>query len=70
MFEQCVDTSLNGLVKGKGDVFHIPKLAEVSDAAKAAETLVTYAASTHAKSDLTIDQHRYAAKLVKLLPSA
>jgi len=49
---------------------HIPKLAEVSDAAKAAETLVTYAASTHAKSDLTIDQHRYAAKLVKLLPSA
>jgi len=69
VFEQCVDTSLNGLVKGRGDVFHIPKLAEVSDAAKAAETIVTYAASTHAKSDLTIDQHRYAAKLVEDIAS-
>jgi len=69
VFEQCVDTSLNGLVKGRGDVFHIPKLAEVSDAAKAAETLVTYSASTHAKSDLTIDQHRYAAKLVEDIAS-
>jgi len=69
VFEQCVDTSLNGLVKGRGDVFHIPKLAEVSDAAKAAETLVTYAVSTHAKSDLTIDQHRYAAKLVEDIAS-
>lgn len=65
VFEQCVDTSLSGLVKGRGDVFHIPTMAEVSDAAKAAETLVTYAASTHAKVDLTIDQHRYAAKLVE-----
>ena len=64
-----MDTSLNGLVKGRGDVFHIPKLAEVSDAAKAAETIVTYAASTHAKSDLTIDQHRYAAKLVEDIAS-
>ena len=65
VFEQIVDNSLNGLVKGKGDVFHIPKLAEVSDAAKAAETLVTYAASTHGESQLTVDQHRYAAKLVE-----
>ena len=65
VFEQCVDTSLSGLVKGRGDVFHIPTMAEVSDAAKAAETIVTYAASTHAKVDLTIDQHRYAARLVE-----
>jgi len=69
VFEQCVDTSLNGLVKGKGDTFHIPKLAEVADAAKAAETLVTYAAGTHAKADLSIDQHRYAAKLVEDIAS-
>ena len=52
VFEQCVDTSLNGLVKGRGDVFHIPKLEEVSDAAKAAETIVTYGASTQANNDL------------------
>ena len=48
---------------------HIPKLAEVSDAAKAAETLVTYASSTHAKVDLTIGEHRYSAKLVEDIAS-
>lgn len=65
VFEQCVDTSLNGAVKGRGDVFHIPKLAETSDAAKSAETLVTYAANTHGEAQLTVDQHRYAASLVE-----
>ena len=70
VFEQVVDSSLNGLVKGRGDVFHIPKLSEDSDAAKSAETLVTYSANTHGEAQLTIDQHRYVAKLVNLLPSA
>ena len=46
-------------------MFHIPKLAEASDAAKSAETLVTYSASTHGEAQLTIDQHRYVAKLVE-----
>jgi len=44
---------------------HIPKLAEASDAAKSAETLVTYSANTHGESQLTIDQHRYVASLVE-----
>ena len=65
VFEQVVDSSLNGLVKGRGDVFHIPKLAEASDAAKSAETLVTYSASTHGEAQLTINQHRYVAKLIE-----
>ena len=65
VFEQVVDSSLNGLVKGRGDVFHIPKLAEASDAAKSAETLVTYSASTHGEAQLTIGEHRYVAKLIE-----
>lgn len=46
-------------------MFHIPKLSEDSDAAKSAETLVTYTANTHGEVQLTIDQHRYVAKLVE-----
>jgi len=65
VWESCVDTSLNGLVKGRGDNFNIPKLAEASDAAKAAETIVTYAANTHGTAQLTINQHRYVASLVE-----
>ena len=65
VWEQVVDSSLNGLVKGQGDVFHIPKLAEDADGAKSAGSAVSFAANTHAKADLTIDQHRYSAKLVE-----
>ena len=65
VWEQVVDTSLNGLVKGQGDIFHIPKLAEDADSAKSAGSAVTYAANTHGVANLTIDQHRYSAKLVE-----
>ena len=44
---------------------HIPKLAEDADGAKSAGSAVSFAANTHAKADLTIDQHRYSAKLVE-----
>ena len=36
VWEQVVETSLNGLVKGQGDIFHIPKLSEDADSAKSA----------------------------------
>ena len=65
VFEQLVDTSLSGLVKGRGDVFHIPKLAADADAAKQASTPVSFSANTHGESQLTIDQHRYVAKMVE-----
>jgi len=65
VFEQVVDTSMSGLVKGRGDVFHIPKLAEDADAAKSTETIVTYSANDHGESTLTMNQHRYVAKIVE-----
>ena len=65
VFEQLVDTSLSGLVKGRGDVFHIPKLAADADAAKQASTPVNFSANTHGEAQLTIDQHRYVAKMVE-----
>lgn len=69
VFEKLVDTSLNGLVKGRGDVFHIPKLAADADAAKTAQTPVNFSANTHGESQLTIDQHRYVAKMVEDMAS-
>lgn len=56
-------------MKGRGDVFHIPKLAEDSDAAKSAGSAVTFSANTHGESQLTIDQHRYVGKLIEDIAS-
>jgi len=64
VWENLVDSSLSGTVKAMGDTFRIPKLAEDSDAAKAAGTEVTFAANTHGSVSLVIDQHRYSAKLI------
>ena len=64
VWENLVDSSLSGQAKAMGDTFHIPKLAEDADAAKGAGTEVTFAANTHGTVALTIDQHRYAAKLI------
>ena len=69
VFEQLVDSSYSELVKGRGDTFHIPKLAESSDAAKSAGSAVTFSADTHGEAQLTIDQHRYAAKLIEDIAS-
>ena len=69
VFEQLVDSSYSELVKGRGDVFHIPKLAEDSDAAKSAGSAVTFSANTHGESQLTIDQHRYVGKLIEDIAS-
>ena len=64
VWENLVDSSLSGQAKAMGDTFHIPKLAEDADAAKAAGTEVTFAANTHGTVALVIDQHRYSAKLI------
>jgi len=64
VWENLVDSSLSGLVKAMGDTFHIPKLAEDADAAKAAGTEVTFAANTHGTVPLVISEHRYSAKLI------
>tara|TARA_R110002020_G_scaffold137792_2_gene307353 strand:+ start:6416 stop:7255 length:840 start_codon:yes stop_codon:yes gene_type:complete len=68
VFEQLVDSSYSEIVKGRGDVFHIPKLTETSDAAKGGSA-VTFSADTHGEAQLTVDQHRYAAKLIEDLSS-
>jgi len=65
VWEGLVDSSLSGAVKAMGDTFHIPKLAEDSDAAKAGDTEVTFSANTHGTVPLVIDQHRYSAKLIE-----
>jgi len=62
--ENLVDSSLNGLVKAQGDVFHIPKYAVDSAVTKTAGTALTAAASTHTESTLTVDQHKAVYKIV------
>jgi hypothetical protein len=53
----------SSLVQGKGDTLHIPTVQEVASAAKAANTSVDYTANVETSIDLSIDQHKYAAKL-------
>lgn len=53
----------SSLVKGKGDTLHIPTIQEVSSADKSANTSVEYTANVETTVDLSIDQHKYAAKL-------
>lgn len=44
-----------------GDIFHIPNLYEIAAASKAAGTDVTYTANTEAVTNITVNQHYYAA---------
>ena len=53
----------SSLVQGRGDVLHIPTVQEVATDDKAANTAVEYTANVETDIDLTIDQHKYAAKL-------
>lgn len=52
---------LDSQVKGKGDVIHIPKIAEISTTAKSRSTDVVPTATTEAEFTLTINKHFYAA---------
>lgn len=49
-------------VKGKGDVIHVPKVAEISATAKSRGVDVVPSAATEAEFTLTVDKHFYAAK--------
>jgi len=53
----------SSLVKGAGDVLHIPTVQEVATATKAVNTGVAYSVATETDIDLAIDQHIYSAKL-------
>jgi len=50
-------------VQGKGDTLHIPTVQEVAVSTKSANTGVAYSVNTETDIDLSIDQHKYAAKL-------
>tara|TARA_R110002020_G_scaffold51921_5_gene146482 strand:+ start:714 stop:1601 length:888 start_codon:yes stop_codon:yes gene_type:complete len=53
----------SSLVQGRGDVLHIPTVQEVASSTKSANTGVAYSVNTETDIDLSIDQHKYAAKL-------
>ena len=53
----------SSLVQGRGDTLHIPTIQEVSSADKSANTAVEYTANVETTISLSIDQHKYAAKL-------
>tara|TARA_Y100001951_G_C11257781_1_gene250526 strand:- start:83 stop:967 length:885 start_codon:yes stop_codon:yes gene_type:complete len=53
----------SSLVQGKGDTLHIPTVQEVASADKSANTSVEYTANVETTISLSIDQHKYAAKL-------
>ena len=53
----------SSLVQGRGDTLHIPTIQEVASADKSANTSVDYTANVETTISLSIDQHKYAAKL-------
>lgn len=53
---------LDSQVKGKGDVIHIPKVAEISATAKSRGVDVVPSAATESEFTLTINKHFYSAK--------
>ena len=53
----------SSLVQGRGDTLHIPAIQEVASDTKAANTSVEYTANVETTISLSIDQHKYAAKL-------
>ena len=53
----------SSLVQGRGDTLHITTIQEVASADKSANTTVDYTANVETTISLSIDQHKYAAKL-------
>ena len=49
----------------RGDILHVPRIAEETAATKSADTAVNFTTFTDAKTDVTIDQHAYVAKRVE-----
>ncbi|MAE81091.1 MAG: hypothetical protein CMB80_00035 [Flammeovirgaceae bacterium] len=57
-------TDFSSLMKGGGDILHIPKVTEETAANLSSGSAVTYGANTDAVVNLTIDQHAYEAKRI------
>lgn len=53
----------SSLVQGRGDTLHIPTVQEVAVSDKSANAGVAYSVNTETDIQLSIDQHKYAAKL-------
>jgi hypothetical protein len=60
---QVLDFS--SMVSNGGDILNIPKVAEETAAAKAADTAVTYSANTDEVVQLSLNQHQYEAKRIE-----
>ena len=60
---QVLDFS--SMVANGGDILNIPKVAEETAAAKAADTAVTYSANTDEVVQLSLNQHQYEAKRIE-----
>lgn len=48
-----------------GDTIHIPNVANMTASAKSADTAVTYSANTEAENTITIDKHKYVARIIE-----
>jgi hypothetical protein len=55
----------DSLVKGKGDVIHVPKVTEVTTTAKSRNVDVVASASTESEFTLTVNQHYYASRILE-----
>ena len=55
----------SSLVQGRGDILHIPTMQEVASGTKSANASVDFSANVETGIDLSIDQHKYAAKLLE-----
>ena len=53
----------SSLVRGKGDTINLPEIQEVASAEKSANTGITYTTNVETSVALTIDKHKYSAKL-------
>ena len=53
----------SSLVQGRGDKLHIPTVQEVAVSDKSANAGVAYSVNTETDIELSIDQHKYSAKL-------
>ncbi len=58
-------TDVSSLITSGADTIHVPRVDEETAAAKSADTSVTFAANTDAKTDISINQHSYEAKRIE-----
>ena len=62
VFRNLVD-DYSAMVKGKGDIIHFPEIAKMTASSITDGGQVSYVAPAETETQLTVDQHYYAAKL-------